>query len=120
MAEALFLDEAGNPPAAGELDWVETELQDFVRSAGSWARFLLGSCMLVVQLMVPLFARKLATLRSLGLPERRLALERMEESGMSLPLLAVKAVICMVYYEHPDAAARIGFDGHCLSGRKRA
>lgn len=119
VAEALFLDETGQPPPTAELDWVEVELADFTRSAGGWATFLLSSCLLVVRLMVPIFARQPRGLAGLGLEQRRHALERMEESGLSLPLLAVKAAICLVFYEHPDAAARIGFDGRCLSGRER-
>lgn len=119
VAEALFLDEQGAPPPKAELDWVESELADFTDAAGAWAELLLSSCLLVVRLLIPVFARKPRGLAGLGLEERRHALERMEESGMSLPLLAVKAAICLVFYEHPDAAARIGFDGKCLSGRDR-
>lgn len=114
VAEALFLDETGTPPSKEELDWVEAELADFTRAAGGWARFLLSSCLWVVRALVPLFARAPAGLAGLALEPRRRALERMEESAMSLPLLAIKAVICLVYYEHPAAAARVGFDGKCL------
>ena len=119
VAEALFQDEAGVSPPKAELDCIETELADFARSAGGWATFLLGACMLVVTLLVPLFARKLRSLSGLTIDERRRALERMEESGVSLPFLAVKAILCLVHYEHPDAAARIGFDGKCQSGQER-
>jgi trimethylamine:corrinoid methyltransferase-like protein len=107
-----------SPPKA-ELDAIETELADFARSAGGWATFLLTACMFAVTLLVPVFARKLRSLSGLTIDERRHALERMEESGVSLPFLAVKAILCLVHYEHPDAAARIGFDGKCLSGRER-
>ncbi len=119
VAEALFQDEDGASPPAAELDCIETELRDFSRAAGGWATFLLSSCLLVVTVLVPMFARKLTTLNRLSVDERRVALERMEESSLSLPFLAVKAILCLVHYEHPDAAARIGFDGRCLSGRER-
>lgn len=119
VAEALFQDEDGVSPDPAELDALETELADFARSAGGWATFLLSACLLVVSVLVPVFARKLASLGGLSVDQRRAALERMEESGLSLPFLAVKAILCLVHYEHPDAAARIGFDGRCLSGRER-
>ena len=119
VAEALFQDEAGISPPKAELDWIETELADFARQAGGWATFLLSACMLAVVVLVPVFARKLRSLGGLSIDERRRALEKLEESGVSLPFLAVKAILCLVHYEHPDAAARIGFDGTCLSGRER-
>lgn len=119
VAEALFLDESGAPPPATELDWIEHELVDFTRSAGASAHLLLSCCLLAVRLLVPVFARTPRGLAGLDVNRRREALERMEESGASLPLLAVKAILCMVFYEHPDVAARIGFDGKCLSGRAR-
>lgn len=119
VAEALFQDEAGLSPPAAELDSIERELADFARQAGGWATFLLTACLLAVALLVPVFARRLRSIAGLTLDERRHALEKMEESGVSLPFLAVKAILCLVHYEHPDAAARIGFDGKCLSGRER-
>jgi len=57
-------------------------------------------------------------LRALPLGDRSHALEKMESSRFALPLLAVKAMLCIIYYEHPDAAREIGFDGACLLGEK--
>lgn len=119
VAEALFQDEHGQSPAAEELDWLERDLADFVEQAGAWTWFLLSACMLVVIVLVPVFAKSPRTLGGLSIDARRKALHRMEESDLSLPFLAVKAALCLVHYEHPAAAARVGFDGRCLSGRAR-
>ena len=41
-------------------------------------------------------------------------LERFEKSGFAPALLAVKALLSVHYYEHPDAAREVGFDGACM------
>lgn len=38
----------------------------------------------------------------------------MEKSFASPPVLAVKAILCILYYEHPDAAREVGFVGQGL------
>ena len=71
----------------------------------------------LVSLLAPFFIGRLATLGSLSVPERIRALTRLEER-FGEPLLAVKAMLCLLYYEHPDAAREVGFDGQCLVPRK--
>ena len=46
-------------------------------------------------------------LRALPLERRTRALERFEASAIALPLFALKAIFCVLYYEHPDAAREI-------------
>ena len=33
---------------------------------------------------------------------------------LGIALFAVKAILSMLYYEHPDAAREMGFDGACM------
>jgi hypothetical protein len=63
-------------------------------------------------LLAPLFVRRVGHVASLSLPARTVALQRME-AGPAAPLvLALKAVLCTVWYEHPEVAAEVGWTGH--------
>ena len=42
------------------------------------------------------------------------ALRRLENEPAAAPLFAVKALLSLIYYEHPDAAREVGFDGECM------
>lgn len=110
FAEALFSTEAGPPPAA-RIDWLMVEMDDYLLRAGPAARFVFGLSLWVVTLLSPVFIRRLPTLASLDVPERIDALTHMEESFASAPVLAVKAFLCVVYYEHPDVQREVGHVG---------
>jgi hypothetical protein len=118
LAEALFSTEAGAPPRE-RLKWLSRELDDFMARAGARSRLVLRASVLCIAVVAPLLIRKLGPLRSLPLAQRTEALERMESGTFALPLLAVKAILCILYYEHPDAAREIGFDGRCMLERAR-
>jgi hypothetical protein len=45
--------------------------------------------------------------------DRIRALLRLEHRAGE-PLIAVKATLCLLYYEHEDAAREVAFDGACL------
>jgi hypothetical protein len=110
FAEALFSTEAG-PPAAERMDWLMKEMEEYLQLAGPGARVIFTLALFVVAWLSPLFIRRLPTLRSLEVDERVEALTRMEESFASAPVLAVKAFLCIVYYEHPDVQREIGHVG---------
>jgi hypothetical protein len=40
-------------------------------------------------------------------------LERLERGPLSMTVLGVKAMLSLVWYEHPRSARDIGFDGDC-------
>jgi hypothetical protein len=42
----------------------------------------------------------------------------MERSALGLAVFGAKAILCIVYYEHPDAAGAVGFDASCLDGER--
>ncbi len=113
LAEALFSTDAGPPPRA-RIEWLSREMDDFLARAGSRSRFVFRMSLLLVSIAAPILRGRFASLRALPIEERTEALERMERSRLALPLLAVKAMLCILYYEHPDAAKEIGFDGACL------
>jgi hypothetical protein len=113
LAEALFASEDGAPPAA-RLRWLCDELDDFLGRAGPKARLFFRLSLLAVSVLAPLMIRRLRPLRTLPLAARTQALTRIEESAFALPLLAVKAILCILYYEHPDVVREIGY-GACAS-----
>lgn len=113
LAEAIF-STADGPPPGERLDWLVRELDDFLGHAGARARILLWLSVLAVSWLAPLLTFRLLPLRFLALPTRIAALERLERSRAAMPLLATKAVLSVLYYEHPDAAREVGFDGKCL------
>lgn len=102
------------PPPSDRVAWVCGEIDDFLaRSSGrSYALVLLS--LFAVSVVAPLFVRRLGTLASLATRDRVHALERFEASSFAPALLAVKALVCVHYYEHPEAAREVGFDGACL------
>lgn len=119
IAEALFRTDAG-PVDPARMIWLKDEFRSFLGHAGPWARFLAGACSSFTTLLGPLLSGKLRSFASLSLEERGRVLERLEASPFALVLLGIKTMLCILYYEQPAAAAEIGFDGLCKSGRERA
>ncbi len=117
IAEALFATEAG-APSRERLDWMVRDLHHFLSHAGGWARFVVGACTRLTCVVGPLLSYKLGFVGR-SLEERRAILERLEKSPAGLVFLGARAILCIVYYEHPEVAKEIGFDGLCLSGRGR-
>lgn len=113
VAECLFAS-SGGPPPKTRLNWLGRELDDFLERIGADARssYLLG--LFALSVLGPLLSFSLTPLRSMDVERRARALSRVESSFASGLLLAVKAMLCIIYYEHPDAAESIGFDGRCM------
>jgi hypothetical protein len=113
VAETLFTTIDGPPPAA-RLDWLVDDLDDFVAQAGTRARLMLWLCLTAISVLAPLLVLRGVPFRALSLETRARALEKMEESPFALAVFGAKAILCIVYYEHPDAAALTGYDATCL------
>jgi hypothetical protein len=119
VAEALFCDTQGPPPAA-RLAWALDELADLLRHAGTRGRWLFQLCLLAVSWLAPLWVGALPPLRRLCLSDRVRALTRLEHRPRLAPLvLACKAVLCMVYYEDEGAARDIAAYEPCEPQRRR-
>lgn len=115
IAEALFATASG-PPPRDRIGWLLEECEDFLSRAGARSRLLVGLGVLAVSLLAPLMVLRFPPLRRLSHRERVRALRKLEASPAASPLFAIKALLSLVYYEHPDAAREIGFDGECLRG----
>lgn len=113
VAEAVFATRSGPPPAE-RLDWLVLELEDFLARAGSQTRLTLRLALFALSVLAPLMVLRFTSLSRMPVTERARAIGRLEHSSLGSPVLAVKALLCVLYYEHPDAAAEIGFDGQCL------
>ena len=120
-AEAIFARIDGDAIAAPPEDritWLVTDLDDFLARVRGQTRVVFLVSLWVVSVIGPLFVRAFGGLGALPVPRRVEALGKMEESGLAPAVLGVKALLCTLYYEHPDAAREVGFDGVCLTATK--
>jgi len=115
VAEALFTTTDGPPPAE-RLDWMVEDVDHFMAQAGARGRFVFSLCLFGISLVAPLLVFRLVPYRWLSTATRSRALERMERSPFALAVFGAKAILCIVYYEHPESAGLIGYDGTCLKG----
>jgi hypothetical protein len=115
VIEALFASEGDQddviPPPAERVAWVTDEVDDFLARASGRTYVIVLLSLFVVNVVAPLLVRRVGTLGALAPRERVIALDKLERSGLAPALLAVKALLSVHYYEHPDAAREVGFDG---------
>lgn len=117
LMEAVFARSAGDevvPPPEPRIAWVCAEIDDFLARVTIRSRLVVLLSLFAVSVIAPLLARRFGGLASLALTDRIHALELFERSPLAPALLAVKALVAIHYYEHPDAAREVGFDGACL------
>ncbi len=108
IAEALFSTES-SPPPPDRIAWLLAEL-DLVLTHAGWRSggfYKLG--LLVVTLLAPLMILRPVPLHRLSIADRVRALRNLEHSFAAAVVLGVKAILCLVYYEHPDAARELGY-----------
>ncbi len=117
VAEALFTRDDG-PPDAARLDWLCGDLDHFFAQAGERAKLGFALCLLGIAILAPLSILKLPPFRALSRAHRAEALERLEKSAFALAVFGAKAVLCILWYEHPASRAQIGHDGACMGRRE--
>jgi len=117
VAEALFAREDG-PPPTDRIDWVCRDFEDFITHAGPRSEVVLTASLVVATWIAPLSIRRRPPLSRLSLADRCRALHKTEGTMIGLSILAVKAILCFIYYEHADSLSEIGADAECLGGRK--
>ena len=119
FAETLFSDLDGPPPP----DRIARLAQDataLVSATTQRARLLFQLCLFAVLWAAPLFVFRAPGLSRLPLAGRVAALESMESSPTGAALvLAIKAVLCVLWYEQPENHAAIGGDPFCQPGHRR-
>jgi len=110
LGEVFFATEDG-PPPRDRLHWMCCEVEDFFARASVQSRSVFQLSLTSLRVMVPVMAGRAKPLHRLSLADRVRGLDRFERSPLGAALFAVKAILCIIYYEHPDAAEAIGFDG---------
>ncbi len=110
LAEALFCGPNGPPPAE-RLDWLCNDAMDVFQRADRGIRFVIRLALVGVSLLAPLYVGRLTLMRRLPLQLRIQALARLERSWIAGPLLILKALLSLIYYEHPDVEREIGVEG---------
>jgi hypothetical protein len=117
FAEAFFSRDY-DPPPRERMDWFLDDLDDFVSRLNPRSRGLFHLVMAVPTYVAPLCVKHLGRLEDLPVRSRVAALDALERSPLGLPLFAAKAMVSLVYYEHPDAAREIGWDQRCMGARR--
>ena len=107
VAEALFSAD-DHPCPEDRLQFLRRELNDLMARASPRGRLMFRLGTFAVSVISPLLIGRLPPFRRLPLNVRRAALQKMEARPIGAALIAVRAVLCLLYYEHPDAAAEIG------------
>jgi hypothetical protein len=114
VSEALFAGENGPPPHE-RLQFLVDDMQHYLRHSGFRTRTMVRVSMLLIDLVVPILTLR-RPLRWLSWPERVAALATIERSAAGLLVLFVKVLLCLVYYEHPDAEQEL-MQGHPACSR---
>ena len=113
FSEALFSTDEGAPPAE-RIDWLMIELEDYLAHSGSQAQLVFQASMLALLTLAPISAGKARPLTALSLEHRVEAIERFESTPLGLAVLGAKAMVCLIWYEHPDVQADVGIDSSCM------
>lgn len=110
VAETMFATHEGPAPAK-RVYWMCVHLADFQRRVGGIGMFTFRAALFAFSWLAPLVVFSLPPFRRLGHTKRMKALHRFERSPIGVSVMAVKALLCMIYFEHPESAAHIGFTG---------
>lgn len=113
IAGALF-EENGQPPPEDRLNWLVYQIRDLLEQAGGRGALVYRLSLFVVAWVAPFFVFRFPTVIGLSQENRVKALLRVEHSPLKMMLFALKALLCIVYFEHPDAAQQVAFDGRGL------
>lgn len=108
LVEVLFRTDVGPPPPE-RVAWVVDELDDFLAAAGPRARATYVGCLLGIGVVAPLLVARIGRFAWLDVAQRSKALERLERGPLALLVFGAKAMLSILYYEHPDVASRLGY-----------
>jgi len=113
IAEALFATEAGAPDPK-RVAWVCADFADFVSRAQGRGRLVMLLSVWFLTWIAPLVVWRFGPLGALSIEKRAEALERVEGSSVGFIALAPKAMLCMIWFEHPDTQRETSTEVTCL------
>jgi hypothetical protein len=119
LAEALLDDGEGTPTPA-QLAWFSRELNDFFAASAGLPRLALYALPWLLETAPWLSGSHVLPFSLLSRPQRLRCLKRMEDGpipALGLVTFMAKTLVCSIFFEHPEALARLDFDGRCLDDK---
>lgn len=107
ISEAFFSADTV-PMDPKRLRWLTREYCDFMGRAQAKQRFLFSTAVTIIAYLAPLFIWKIGPFSALNFDDRVRALKVFERRKIGRLLIPVRAILCLMYYEHPDAAQTLG------------
>lgn len=107
LAGALFDRGSGIPE--DRLQWLLADLGDFAGHAGPKTRTFFLITLYLLEWLPPFFGH-FSRMSRLPIDRRLDYLERLDRSALTALIALPKAMISLVYYEHPDALLETGYD----------
>jgi len=116
MAEAFFTDpdDPADRGAAQRFAWLVDDVDDFVSQASPSLRYGTRIAAVLVELAPVFFVGRFARCSSLPLEERERYLAKIEASAVprvAVMVVMFKTLMTVLYFEHPEAAPHLGYDG---------
>ena len=108
-AEALFATDAG-PPPRDRLERVAADALRFAVEAGPRVRFAFHAALWVLTWVVPLLLLRLPPFGRLPLDRRVRAWNRAEGGPLGPLFVVVKMILCLHWYEQPEAFDELGYE----------
>lgn len=115
VAETLFESEAG-PAAPARVRWVVDDIDHFLMTVGGRSRLVIRAAIEVVMRLGPVVVGSFSPFEKLPLAKRRLALARIEKSPAGLTIFALKTLLSLHWFEHPETVRELGLENR--RGRK--
>jgi hypothetical protein len=102
VAEALF-----DAPEA-RIAWLVDDVDHFLATVKGRSRLVFLAGLRAITTLGPPSLGTLRPFARLSLEDRRRALAKLEHGPVGMAIFAVKTLLCLHYYEHPDAAREAG------------
>ncbi len=107
VAEVLFEGPQGVPNPQ-RIDWLIDDIDHFLRTVGGRSKVVFQAALIAVATLGPVMVGRLGAFHTLPLELRLKALERLEKSPGGMAVFAVKTLMCLHWFEHPDSAREVG------------
>ena len=116
IAEVLYADDVG-PPDRSRIRWLCARTEELTAAVGGKAALVFRVGVFATNWVAPVLIMRAPPLWRLPYTDRLLALKRYEASPLGLSLFAVKAFLGISWFEHPDVAREVNFDGQARGER---